>query len=81
MKTKILKSVLPVFAMVLAAGLAFANDANTFSDPDYYNNPLIPGVQVITSGVDCPTSGKNPCLYNGFQVYDDMNLTVEKRFD
>ncbi|HCV82487.1 MAG TPA: hypothetical protein DGQ38_15715 [Zunongwangia profunda] len=67
--------------MLLAVGLAFANNNSSDSDPDYYDDPLVPGIQVISEGVDCPTTGENPCLYEGFQVYDDMGLTVEKRYN
>lgn len=78
MKTNFLKSVLPTFAMLLAVGLAFANNYTNDSDPDYYDDPLQPGVQVIPEGVDCPTSGEDACLHNGFQVYDDIGLTIPK---
>ncbi|WP_417445284.1 DUF6520 family protein [Joostella sp.] len=81
MKTNFLKSVLPVFTMVMAVGLAVANNYTNDNDPDYYDDPLEPGIQIIEEGVACPTSGENPCLYKGFQVYDDMGLTVEKRYD
>ncbi|GGK22032.1 hypothetical protein GCM10007962_15240 [Yeosuana aromativorans] len=78
MKTKVLKSVLPMLAIVLAIGLAFANEEKAGFDSDYYDDPLIPGVQEIPGGTDCPTTGENPCFYNGFQVYDDVNLTIPK---
>ncbi|MHA7944924.1 DUF6520 family protein [Formosa sp. 3Alg 14/1] len=74
MKTKFLKSVLPVFAMVLAAGLAFANDSNALNTTGYFDDPSIPGVQQVPGGTDCQMSGVIPCEYDGFQVYADEDL-------
>lgn len=77
MKTKVLKSVLPIVAVVCAIGLAFATETTSMSNPAYYDDPDIEGIQELEEGVDCPTTGKDPCLYNGFQLYADQGLSVE----
>ena len=47
MKSKILKFVLPAFAILLAVSLSFATVNNAPSQTGYYDDPFIPGVQSI----------------------------------
>lgn len=75
MKTKVFKAVLPVFAMLLAMGMALATET-TNSSPAFYDDPAIPGVQQLTGGTDCPTVGQIPCMYQEFQLFADEDLST-----
>tara|TARA_R110000868_G_scaffold71713_2_gene209691 strand:+ start:17089 stop:17334 length:246 start_codon:yes stop_codon:yes gene_type:complete len=75
MKTKIFKIVLPAFAILLALGFAFANEAKTMDNPKYYEHPVL-GIKEVPIEIDCPEQGETSCTYNGFPVYADSLLTT-----
>ncbi|WP_418603551.1 DUF6520 family protein [Hwangdonia sp.] len=73
MKSKFLKFVLPALAILLAVSLSFATIDNTPSQTGYYDDPLIPGVQSIST--DCEKDASTiKCTYQGFQLYDTDDL-------
>ncbi|MCK7591278.1 DUF6520 family protein [Subsaxibacter sp. CAU 1640] len=78
MKTKIFKFMLPVFAMLLAVGFAFATDVKTVSQTAYYNHPTL-GVQSITIGDECQVQSGIDCKFNGLQLYREMALVNKLR--
>ncbi|MBU3026068.1 DUF6520 family protein, partial [Zobellia galactanivorans] len=61
---------------LMAVGLSFAFEANSIAQSGYYNNPLMPGIQQVPGGVDCPETGKKACTYDGYQVYADQALSI-----
>lgn len=71
---KKLKLILPMLAILFAIGLAFAMEKTTVISPSYYDDPSIPGIQVLTTNVDCPTTGAIPCTHNNFPLYADKQL-------
>ncbi|TMU50749.1 DUF6520 family protein [Flagellimonas algicola] len=73
MKTKILKFILPAFAIIMAVGLAFATDESNATQTGYYNHPIL-GVQSIST--DCPDFGTVQCMEGPYQVFKDQNLTI-----
>ena len=75
MKTKILKIVLPAFAILLAISLSFATEADSFSNTGYIQGPTGP----IQVQVDCKSETPDPCLYLGQQVYEDQGYTKPMR--
>jgi hypothetical protein len=77
MKSKILKFVLPAFAILLAVSLSFATVNNAPSQTGYYDDPFIPGIQQVPGGTECPTIGDEYCMYDDHQVYGNQALTIE----
>lgn len=75
MKNNLLKIVLPAFAILLAVGLAFATEADSFLETGYIQGPLGP----IEVEVDCKSEIQDPCLYNGQQVYQNQDYTSPMR--
>ena len=75
MKTKIFNFVLPVFAILLAVGFAFATEANIVSQTAYYNHPIL-GAQSTTVGDECQPDNANPCTFNGQQLYQEQELAT-----
>lgn len=76
MKTKVLKTVLPIVVMVFAIGLAFATKTENTSTPGYYMDP-ISGVEEVPGGVDCFTEGDDFCIFDKkFEVFADQGLTI-----
>ena len=76
MKSKILKIILPAFAILLAVSLSFAStEANLDDATDYYDHPIL-GATLVPGGTNCPTQGSITCKYNGFDVFDDQGLTM-----
>lgn len=73
MKTRIFKTILPAFAILLAISLSFAAEANRTTQIGYYDDPLIPGIQQVTTSCD-PNATGSLCDYEGFQLYDEMAL-------
>lgn len=77
MKTKVFKSILPLFAILLAISLSFATTANsTLNEPGYYDHPIL-GAQPVPGGVDCPQSGTITCKYGTYDVFADQSLTIQ----
>lgn len=74
MKTKVFKSVMPVFAMLLAMGMAFATDTDREVRTGYYQDPFL-GVQSITIGDECKVQSGVDCKFNGHQLYAEMTLS------
>lgn len=75
MKSKVLKFVLPAFAIMLAISFAFATEANNTVTTQYYNHPILGTLEVPIS-MDCPIQGSTTCKYNGFDVYADQGLSI-----
>ena len=73
MKTKIQKFALPLFAIVMAIGLAFATAEDNATQTGYYNHPIL-GVQQIPT--DCPDNGSVQCMEGTYPVFKDQNLTI-----
>lgn len=75
MKKHLLKIVLPAFAILLAVGLAFANEADSFLETGYIQGPSGP----IQVQVDCKSQIQDPCIYLGQQVYENPDYTKPMR--
>ena len=73
MKTKLLKFVLPAFAIVMAIGLAFATEAETVYQTAYYNHPAL-GWQSVVAENGCGASGTIRCTFNGIQMYSQPSF-------
>ena len=71
MKTKILKIVLPAFAILLAISLSFATEADSFFNTGYIQGPTGP----IQVQVDCKSETPDPCIYLGQPVFADQHYT------
>ncbi|MDF0707648.1 DUF6520 family protein [Flagellimonas okinawensis] len=74
MKKHLLKIILPAFAIVMAAGLAFATEES--------NLPYV-GYIATESGyaeiqTDCPNVGQNQCYEGLDPVFNDIGLTDPK---
>lgn len=81
MKTKMFKTVLPAFAIILAVGLSFATEAtSSTSQIAYYNHPVL-GLQSTMVGDECDADGKIACEFNGYQLYAEPSLSTELRKD
>lgn len=78
MKTKILKSVLPALAILMAVGFAFATEVDSTSRIAYYEHPLL-GVQSVMVGSECNINGEIDCTFNGQQLYAEPTLQIELR--
>jgi len=78
MKTKIFKFMLPVFAMLLAVGFAFATEVKTVSQTAYYNHPTA-GWQSVVTGDECQDQSGFACTFNGFQLYKEMSTATPLR--
>ncbi|MCX2681898.1 DUF6520 family protein [Galbibacter sp. EGI 63066] len=72
MKTKVLKSILPVFAILLVVGFAFATEADAFLNTGYIQGPSGP----IEVQVDCESEIPDACLYLDQQVFEDPEYTT-----
>lgn len=78
MKSKILKFVLPAFAILLAVSLSFATVNNAPSQTGYYDDPFIPGVQ--STSTNCTKMGTGDlCRVGIYQLYDAVDLDGELR--
>ncbi len=75
MKTKVFKSVLPVFALLLAVSLAFATETNLFLNTGYIEGPLGP----IEVQVPCDNTTQDQCYYLGHEVFQDTGLSIPMR--
>lgn len=75
MKTKVFKPILPIFAILLAVGFAFATEADAFLNTGYIQGPSGP----IEVQVDCKSEIPDLCLFNNQQVYEDQGLTIPMR--
>ena len=75
MKTKVLKSLLLVFAILIAVGFAFATEAATLLNTGFIDGPSGP----IEVRVDCKSEIQDPCLYLGQQVYFDEGYEFPMR--
>ncbi|MCK0125240.1 DUF6520 family protein [Gelidibacter sp. F2691] len=68
MKTKVFKSVLPLFVMIIALNFAFATQSTSVDQIGHYFEPLL-GWQSIVVGPECGPNGKDACEYMGKQLY------------
>lgn len=81
MKTKLLKSVLPTLAIVLAMGLAFASEHKIVEREAHYYLPG-QGWQTIMVTSACQDDGKIACTFGGLQLYsEDSFASVALRKD
>lgn len=74
MKTKVFKAILPLFAMVMAVGMAFATKSFDTNRPGYILTPT--GPMEVPGGVYCDTQVNAPCLYLGQQVFADKEGNI-----
>ncbi|WP_338357332.1 DUF6520 family protein [Yeosuana marina] len=72
MKTKVLKSVLPILAIIMAIGLAFATEATNSSQIGYYFDPNTGAI--VSTPVDCNSTTQIPCKIDNNQVYAEEEL-------
>ncbi len=72
MKTKILKFVLPAFAILLAISLSFATETDSFSNTGYIEGPT----GAIPVQVDCNNTTQDQCYYLGQEVFQDTGLSI-----
>ncbi|WP_421823778.1 DUF6520 family protein [Flagellimonas oceanensis] len=74
MKSSFFKIVLPAFAILLAAGLAFATEDRNIPQTGYYDHPIL-GVQEIET--DCLDSGSDQCMVNDqYPVFKNQGLSI-----
>jgi len=72
MKTRVLKLILPLFALLLAVGFAFATEESSAYQTAYYEHPIL-GLQQTTTS--CPDNGNKTCMEGSFVLYSDPGLT------
>lgn len=77
MKTKILKFVLPVFAVLVAVSFAFATKSTSVDQIGHYYEPLL-GWQSIVVGSECGFDGEVPCKYMGKQLYSQRDTSSQE---
>lgn len=73
MKTRVLKSVIPFFVMVLAIGLSFAAETGTTATMGFYEDPIF-GVQSVPIGDECQDQAGFSCTFDGHQLYAEREL-------
>lgn len=73
MKTKKIKFVLPVFAILLAVGFAFSTESKVVERDAYYNIPGTANWEKTTVGEECFTLGAIKCEFFGHQLYSAPN--------
>jgi len=74
MKTRVLKTVLPILAIVLAVGLAFATEVSNSIQIGYYFDPNLG--EVVSTIVDCNSTTQIPCEIDNNQVYAEPELST-----
>ncbi len=75
MKSKVLKMMLPAFAILLAISLSFASESLTMSQNGFYDDPFVPGIQHVTT--NCIKNGTgNLCKEGIYQLYDTPALNA-----
>lgn len=74
MKSKILKFVLPAFAILLAVSLSFATVINMPSQIGYYDDPFETEVQTITTDCTKQNPGDQCETVEGYLLYDTDDL-------
>ena len=74
MKTRILKIVLPVFAILLAVSFAFAAETTTEAKTAYFFHPVL-GWQSVAIGDDCNKPAGEACKIGTFQLYGDRSTS------
>lgn len=73
MKTRVLKAFLPLFAMLLGVGLAFAAETKPVSQTAHYYNPN-QGWESIMVDDSCFDGGVIACKFAGFQLYAERDF-------
>lgn len=68
MKTNFFKSVLPVFAVLVAVGFSFATESVKVYQEAYYNHPSL-GWQSVVADPNCGVSGNTACTFQDIQLY------------
>ncbi|MBJ7880155.1 DUF6520 family protein [Gelidibacter salicanalis] len=73
MKTRILKSGMPVMAFLMAIAFAFASESTVFEDGNSLRTGYIFQDNVcVPAPKDCNQVSLIPCVYNGNQVYAEQ---------
>lgn len=73
MKSKVLKIMLPAFAILLAISLSFASESFSSSQIGFYDDPFEPGIQQVTTS--CVKNGTGILCKEGiYQLYDTPQL-------
>lgn len=78
MKTKVFKSVMPVFVMLMAIGMSFATNTVREAQTAYYQDPVL-GVQSVIIGDECRDQNGIDCKFNGNQLYAEIALSTPLR--
>ncbi|MBW8241914.1 MAG: DUF6520 family protein [Allomuricauda sp.] len=73
MKGKFFKLLLPAFAILMAVGLAFANENERVTQEAHYFLPG-QGWQTVMIEDDCGPTGQLPCEFNGNQLYSEPDF-------
>ena len=73
MKTNILKTVLPFFALLLAVGLSFAVEAKRVNQIGYFEDPVF-GLQSIETDCEKQENGNLCKTAEGYQLYATEQL-------
>ena len=68
MKTKVFKSVLPLFVMIMAVSFAFATQSTSVDQIGHFYDP-VSGWHSVGVGPECGITGEYPCEYMGKQLY------------
>lgn len=71
MKTKMFKLILPIFAMLLAVGFAFASEGINQTQSGYVDTPF--GPKHIQT--DCVDDGTVQCMLGDYFVFKDIGLS------
>lgn len=72
MKSKVFKTILPAFAILLAISLSFATESNRVSQIGYYFDSNLG--EIVSTTVDCNSTSPDPCEVNDHQVFAERQL-------
>jgi|26BtaG_2_1085354.scaffolds.fasta_scaffold00196_6 hypothetical protein len=78
MKTNFFKTVIAVFAILLAVSFAFAKESLPEAKTAYYFHPTL-GWQSVVIGDDCKDQSGINCFIGPFQLYKDMSTSTPLR--
>lgn len=78
MKTKFFKTVIAVFAILLAVSFAFAGESSPEAQTAYYFHPAL-GWQSVVIDDECRVQAGNNCFIGSFQLYKDMSISSPLR--
>lgn len=69
MKTKSLRALLPLMAILFAVGFAFTTEQKSLEEGVLVTGYIFQNGQCISASKDCNNLGSTPCTYNGNQVF------------